>query len=87
MFQVTVQTPEPEYQMFVSHNNDVCLLQSAPEIETGRFIKVFNSKGEEKYHINLDLWNFGMSRDESICLYTNGAVLVRMLSIEIVVYT
>ena len=34
--------------------------------------KVYNySNCEEMYTINLDLWKYGMSRDESICIYTN----------------
>ena len=36
------------------------------------FVQVYNyASCEEMYTINLDLWKFGMSRDESICIYTN----------------
>jgi hypothetical protein len=43
--------------------------------KTFRFVKVFDIEGVEKYHINLDLWRYGLSRDESLCVYSNGAFL------------
>ena len=44
-----------------------------------RFVKVFDLNGDEMYHINLDLWRYGLSRDESVCLYTNVAFLADSL--------
>ena len=65
----------PDYQMFVSQNNDLCLLQSAADVDTGRFIRVCDKNGVEKYHINLDLRRFDLSRNVSLCIYTNGGFL------------
>ena len=40
-----------------------------------RYIKVYSYDEQLMYTINLDLCKYGMSRDESICIYTNGAFL------------
>ncbi len=38
-------------------------------------MQVYTYSERRLYTINLDLCRYGMSRDESICIYTNGAFL------------
>ena len=76
----------PDYQMFVTQDSDLCLLQSAADVDTGRFIHVFDKNGVEKYQINLDLWHFGLSRDESLCIYTNGGFLTAANSQKLLLF-
>ena len=76
----------PDYQMFVSQNNDLCLLQSAADVDTGRFIRVCDKNGVEKYHINLDLRRFDLSRNESLCIYTNGGFLTAANSQKLMLF-
>ena len=64
-----------EYQLFVNRKEQICVMQSACEVATGRRINVYSYSQEKLYSINLDLCQYGMSRDESICIYTNGAFL------------
>ncbi len=64
-----------EYQLFVNRKEQICIMQSASEVPTGRHIKVYTYSQEKLYTINLDLCKYGMARDESICIYTNGAFL------------
>lgn len=64
-----------EFQMFVNSNEEICLLQSAQEAECGRHITVYDDSAKEIFKINLDLWKYGLSRDESLCIYANGAFL------------
>lgn len=64
-----------EYQLFVNRKEQICVMQSASEVPGGRRIKVYTYGQHELYTINLDLCKYGMSRDESICIYTNGAFL------------
>lgn len=64
-----------EYQLFVNRKEQICVMQSAPEVPQGRHIKVYTYSEHKLYTINLDLCRFGISRDESICIYTNGAFL------------
>jgi len=64
-----------EYQLFVNRKEQICVMQSASEVANGRRIDVFTSGDKKEYDINLDLCKFNMSRDESICIYTNGAFL------------
>ena len=64
-----------EYQLFVNRKEQICVMQSASEVPQGRTIKVYTYSQEKLYTINLDLCKYGMSRDESICIYTNGAFL------------
>eukprot|EP00095_Tigriopus_kingsejongensis_P000696 snap_masked-scaffold58_size443543-processed-gene-2.4 protein:Tk00696 transcript:snap_masked-scaffold58_size443543-processed-gene-2.4-mRNA-1 annotation:"probable e3 ubiquitin ligase complex scf subunit sconb-like" len=64
-----------EYQLFVNRKEQICVMQSASEVLQGRHIKVYTYSEHKLYTINLDLCRFGMSRDESICIYTNGAFL------------
>lgn len=63
-----------DYKMFVS-DKEVCLLQASPHVESGRYVSVHNLDGIMKYRINLDLWDFGLSEDESLTIFTNRAVL------------
>ena len=49
--------------------------QSAPEAPSGRHINVYTYSGSWLYKINLDLYQYGLSRDESVCIYTNAAFL------------
>ena len=51
------------------------ILQSAPEAPSGRHINVYTYGGQPLYKINLDLYQYGLSRDESVCIYTNAAFL------------
>jgi len=70
-----------EYQLFVNRKEQICVMQSASEVSNGRRIDVYSSLPEasdackKMYDINLDLCKYNMSRDESICIYTNGAFL------------
>jgi len=70
-----------EYQLFVNRKEQICVMQSASEVSHGRGIDVYSSLPEasdackKMYDINLDLCKYNMSRDESICIYTNGAFL------------
>ena len=66
-----------EYQLFVNRREEICVMQSSAEVDCGRYIKVYNYHTcQEIYTINLDLWKYGMSRDESICIYTNQVNMV-----------
>ena len=73
-----------EYQLFVNRKEQICVMQSASEVSFGRKINVYSSLPEasdackQMYDINLDLIKYNMSRDESICIYTNGAFLAGM---------
>ena len=75
-----------EYQLFVNRKEQICVMQSACEVSFGRKIMVYSSLLEASdacklmYEINLDLLKYNMSRDESICIYTNGAFLAGMFS-------
>ena len=75
-----------EYQLFVNRKEQICVMQSASEVSFGRKINVYSSLPEasdackQMYDINLDLIKYNMSRDESICIYTNGAFLAGMFS-------
>merc|ERR1712156_219410 len=53
----------------------ICVMQSAPEAPSGRHINVYTYSGTWLYKINLDLYQYGLSRDESVCIYTNAAFL------------
>ena len=64
-----------EYQLFVNRKEQICVMQSASEVAQGRHIKVYAYNERRLYTINLDLCKYGMSRDDSICIYTNGAFL------------
>ena len=64
-----------EYQLFVNRKEQICVMQSASEVPNGRKIDVYTYSQQKLYSINLDLCKYAMSRDESICIYTNGAFL------------
>merc|ERR1712020_431013 len=64
-----------EYQLFVNRKEQICVMQSASEVPIGRHINVYSYDQKKLYNINLDVVQYGMSRDESICIYTNGAFL------------
>jgi len=64
-----------EYQLFVNRKEQICVMQSASEVPHGRYIKVYTYSERLIYRVNLDLCKYGLSRDESICIYTNGAFL------------
>jgi len=64
-----------EYQLFVNRKEQICVMQSASEVANGRRIDVYTYSQKKLFDINLDLCKYGMSRDESICIYTNGAFL------------
>ena len=77
---------QPEYQMFVSQNNDLCLLQSAANVNTGRYILVCDKNGGVKYHINLDSRHFQLSPDESLRIYTDGGFLTAANSSKLLLF-
>ena len=64
-----------DYQLFVNGKEQICVMQSAPEAPSGRHINVYTYSGHWLYKINLDLYQYGLSRDESVCIYTNAAFL------------
>lgn len=64
-----------DYQLFVNGKEQICVMQSAPEAPAGRHINVYTYAGTWLYKINLDLYQYGLSRDESVCIYTNAAFL------------
>jgi len=64
-----------DYQLFVNGKEQICVVQSAPEAKIGRCIRVYSYHGELLYELNLDLLKYGLSRDESVCIYTNAAFL------------
>lgn len=74
--QINEFLPNPIYEMFISSRQDLCLLQNKADAKIGRFVKVFNSDGQEVYHINLDLWKFGLSCNKSIYFYANNDFLI-----------
>ena len=74
------------YTLFVKRNQLICVMQSASEVPQGRTIKVYTYSQEKLYTINLDLCKYGMSRDESICIYTNGAFLAAADSKKISIF-
>jgi hypothetical protein len=61
-------------------------MQSAAEVPQGRNIKVYTYGREKLYTINLDLCKYGLSRDESICIYTNGAFLAAADSKKLTIF-
>ena len=69
-------SPGPcDYQLFVNGKEQICVMQSAPEAPSGRYINVYTYSGQPLYKINLDLYQYGLSRDESVCIYPNAAFL------------
>jgi len=64
-----------DFQLFVNGKEQICVMQSAPEAREGRHINVYTYQGSFLYRINLDLYKYGLSRDESVCIYTNAAFL------------
>jgi len=64
-----------DYQLFVNGKEQICVVQSAPEAKIGRCIRVYSYHGKLMYELNLDLLKYGLSRDESVCIYTNAAFL------------
>ena len=64
-----------EYQLFVNRKEQICVMQSSSEVHTGRRINVYNYDRKPMYTVNLDLVKYGLSRDDSICIYTNAAFL------------
>lgn len=68
-------TDNSDYQLFVNGKEQICVMQSAPEAPSGRNINVYSYEGAWMYEINLDLYKYGLSRDESVCIYTNAAFL------------
>lgn len=65
-----------DYQLFVNRKEQICVMQSSSEVPHGRHVRVYTCNNEQRqYIINLDLLKYGISRDESICIYTNGAFL------------
>merc|ERR1712029_629926 len=64
-----------DYQLFVNGKEQICVMQSAPEAPSGRHINAYTYSGTWLYRINLDLYKYGLSRDESVCIYTNAAFL------------
>jgi len=68
-------TDNCDYQLFVNGKEQICVVQSAPEARAGRKIDVYSYQGALMYTINLDLLLYGLSRDESVCIYTNAACL------------
>ena len=62
-------------------------MQSASEVPQGRHVKVFTCNDQKLlYNLNLDLLRHGISRDESICIYTNGAFLAAADSKKFVMF-
>jgi hypothetical protein len=61
-------------------------LQAAHTTVCGRSVKVFDVSGLEKFQINLDIWRYGLNRDESLCIYTNGAFLAVANSQKILLF-
>jgi len=71
----TLSGENSDYQLFVNGKEQICVMQSAPEAPSGRHIDVYSYSGTWLYKINLDLFQYGLSRDESVCIYTNAAFL------------
>jgi len=71
----TRDSPQNEYQLFVNRKEQICVMQSSSEVSTGRNINVYTYDQKLMYTLNLDLCKYGLSRDESICIYTNAAFL------------
>ena len=71
----TLAGDNSDYQLFVNGKEQICVMQSAPEAPSGRHIDVYSYSGTWLYKINLDLFQYGLSRDESVCIYTNAAFL------------
>ena len=61
-------------------------MQSSSEVSTGRNINVYSYDRKLMYTLNLDLVKYGLSRDESICIYTNAAFLAAADSKKFVIF-
>jgi hypothetical protein len=63
-----------DYQLFVSRGERVCVMQASTEV--ARYITVYRYDNREKlFTVNLDLCRYGLSRDDCLCISTNGAFL------------
>ena len=89
----TVKIPSPSltgdnsnYQILVNRKDQICVMQSAPEAPSGRHIDVYSYSGTWLYNINLDLFQYGLSRDESVSIYTNAAFLAAANSKRFVLF-
>ena len=57
------------------HNNlFYYTIQAAYEADSGRFVKVYDFFGNEKFHINLDIDDYGLGSDD-LCIHSKGAFL------------
>jgi len=65
-----------DFLLFVNGKEQIFLLQSAPEAPCGRSVRVYSYQGKLMYTINLDLVKYGLSRNESVCIYTNSSFLL-----------
>ena len=75
-----------EYQLFVNRKEQICVMQSSSEVQSGRNINVYSYDQKLMYTLNLDLCKYGLSRDESICIYTNAAFLAAADSKKFVLF-
>jgi len=82
----TRDCPNNEYQLFVNRKEQICVMQSSSEVSTGRNINVYSYDRKLMYTLNLDLVKYGLSRDESICIYTNAAFLAAADSKKFVIF-
>jgi len=86
---------EPAEIYLMKHIRTVVLYDATAKTET---VKVDNSSAPEAssgqpinsvvllYEINLDLYQYGMSRNESVCIYTNTAFLAAPYSKRFVLF-
>jgi len=65
-----------DFLLFVNGKEQIFILQSAPEAPCGRSVRVYSYQGKLIYTINLDLVKYGLSRNESVCIYTNSSFLL-----------
>ena len=70
----------------MNRKEQICVMQSSSEVSTGRNINVYSYDRKLMYTLNLDLVKYGLSRDESICIYTNAAFLAAADSKKFVIF-
>lgn len=66
----------PYYMMFIAKNNDLCLLQSAADMDCGRYIYVCDKNGTPRFSINLGESFPIVPVNTSLCLYTFADLLM-----------
>lgn len=68
-------TTSYDYQLFVNRKEQICVMQLGSDLPQGRTLKVYDMSYRNIYTVQLDALKYGISRDEMLAMYTNGAFL------------